>query len=191
MNEKIERKNGAKYLTAANCLTSLRILGAGGLVFLPTVSPAFFIVYTLTGLTDALDGWAARKTGTASKFGARLDSIADILFCAAMMFRLLPMLWEVLPVQIWYAAAAVLFVRLSSYCAAAIKFHCFASLHTYLNKLTGTALFLLPYTLAFSSGIAYTWGICAIAFAAASEELAIHILCKSYHPDVKSIFTLK
>lgn len=147
----------------------------------PAVPPSalcwFFAIYTLAGLSDALDGWLARKTGTASDFGARLDSIADLLFYAVLLLRLFPVLWQTLPTAIWYAVAGVLFVRLSAYIAAAIKHRRFVSLHTWLNKLTGAAIFLLPYVIAMSAGVAYSWAVCILAFAAAFEELARAILC--------------
>ena len=64
------------------------------LLFLPLGSVRFLAVYTLAGLTDALDGWLARKTGTASPFGARLDSIADLLFYGILILWLFPVLWK-------------------------------------------------------------------------------------------------
>jgi phosphatidylglycerophosphate synthase len=36
---------------------------------------------------DGLDGWVARRTGTATRFGAALDSEADAFFVAAMSIR--------------------------------------------------------------------------------------------------------
>ena len=57
------------------------------LLFLPLGSVRFLAVYTIAGLTDVLDGWLARKTGTASPFGARLDSIADLLFYGILILR--------------------------------------------------------------------------------------------------------
>ena len=142
---KNEHKHHKKFQTAANSITLLRIVGSIGLLFPAPMSPLFLGIYTLTGLTDVLDGWLARKTGTTSDFGARLDSMADLVFYAVMLIRFFPVLREALPLHIWYAVAGVLLVRLSAYCTAAIKYRRFASVHTYLNKLTGTAVFLLPY----------------------------------------------
>lgn len=87
----------------ANCITGLRMLGTLVLLGLVPLSPAFYGVYALTGVTDALDGWVARKTGTASPLGARLDSCADLLFYAVMIGKLFPVLYEVLPQAIWLA----------------------------------------------------------------------------------------
>lgn len=175
----------------ADTITSVRMISSLFLLFLPMKSPEFFFVYTLTGLTDALDGWLARKTGTASDFGARLDSVADLLFYGAVMIRLFPILLQVLPGELWYAVTGILLVRLAAYGAAAIKYHRFASLHTWLNKLTGAALFLLPYILVISSGVAYCSAVCALAFAASLEELAIHLCRPGYRADRKSIFQQK
>lgn len=175
-------------LTAANGITLLRIAGTVGLIFPTALSPLFLGLYTLTGLTDALDGWVARKTGTAGDFGARLDSIADLIFCAVMIIRLFPVLSEKLSVQIWYAVAAIVLVRLGAYCTAAIKYRRFVALHTWLNKLTGAAVFLLPYILITSWGVRYSWAVCVLAFAASLEELAIHLSRKSCCADTKSFF---
>ena len=147
--------NAHKWNTA-DTITSVRIAASLLLLFLPLRSARFIAVYTFTGLTDILDGWLARKTGTASDFGARLDSVADLLFYGIVLFRLIPVLWQLLPVEIWYVVAAALLVRLAAYITAAVKYHQFASLHTWLNKLTGAAIFLLPYVLAVSTGVVYS-----------------------------------
>ena len=151
-------------------------------------SAGFLAVYTLAGLTDALDGWLARKTGTASDFGARLDSIADLLFFVVLLFRISPLLWQELPVIVWYAAAVILLVRLAAFSVAAIRYRRFAALHTWLNKLTGGAAFLLPYVLALSSGVTYSWFVCVLALATSAEELAIHLCRNEYRADRKTIF---
>lgn len=168
------RKNGA------NCITCLRLAACAFLVFLPLDSAGFIGVYTLAGLTDALDGWLARKTGTASEFGAKLDSVADLVFYGVMLLRLFPVLRRTLPGEIWYAVAVVVLVRLAAYAVAAIKYHRFAALHTRMNKLTGGAVFLLPYVLAVSPGVKYSWVVCALALAASMEELAIHLSNPGY-----------
>ena len=187
------KRNEAKVhqWNAADAVTSARIAASLLLLFLPLQSAGFFAVYFAAGITDVLDGWLARKTGTASSFGARLDSVADLLFYGIILVRLFPVLWKALPVAIWYAVAAVLLVRLSAYITAAVKYRRFAALHTWLNKLIGAALFLLPCAMAVSAGIVYSWTICILAFAAALEELLMHLLQKEYFPDRKSIFQNK
>lgn len=46
----------------------------------------FLGLFVLAGITDALDGYVARRTGTASRAGARLDSIADYAFFGSSVF---------------------------------------------------------------------------------------------------------
>lgn len=135
-------KNKTKHrLTAADILTLLRMVGTALLAALKPLSGGFFFLYALTGVTDVLDGWIARKTNTESDFGARLDSAADLLFYAVMLLRVFPALWQALPGSIWYAVAFIVLVRLAAYLTAAVKYRRFASLHTYLNKFTGFCRF--------------------------------------------------
>ena len=171
----------------ADTVTALRIAASPFLLLPPLHSAGFLAVYSLAGLTDAVDGWLARKTKTASDFGARLDSVADLLFYGVLLLRLFPVLWERLPVEIWYAVTVIVLVRLTAYTAAAMKYHRFSSLHTWLNKLTGAVVFLLPYVLAVSPGVGYCWAVCATAFASSTEELLIHLFRKDYRADRKTI----
>ena len=188
MFEQGDMMNKRHKWNTADTVTSVRIACSFVLLKLPVSSPEFILIYTLVGLTDVLDGWLARKTGTASDFGAKLDSIADLLFYGMLLFRLLPVLWLSLPAAVWYVVSAVLLVRVLAYTTAAVKYHRFASLHTWLNKLTGGAVFLLPYVFAVSSGVTYGWAVCFLALAAALEELTIHLSQKEYCADRKTIF---
>ena len=176
------------HLNTADAVTFLRIVGTLLLAFLRPLSRGFFRVYGLTGLTDVRDGWIARKTKTASDCGARLDSIADLLLYAVMLLRVFPVLWNTLPMDIWYAVAVILILRVSAYGVAAVKYRRFASLHTCLNKVTGGAVFLIPFLLVTEYVTVYCRITCIIAAAAALEELAIHLLRQTCHANTKSIF---
>ncbi|MBQ2064244.1 MAG: CDP-alcohol phosphatidyltransferase family protein, partial [Firmicutes bacterium] len=57
-----------KYLP--NIISVIRMAGTVWLLFMKPLSMLFMVVYTLTGVTDALDGAIARKYGTASELGA-------------------------------------------------------------------------------------------------------------------------
>ena len=178
-------------LNAADMVTLLRIVGTILLLGFQPFSACFFFLYALTGLTDVLDGWIARKTNNADDFGAKLDSAADLLFYAAILLRVFPALWNTLPGSIWYAVAGIVIVRLSAYLIAAIKYRLFASLHTYLNKFTGVAVFLIPFLLMTDYAVVFCWIVCAVAAISALEEVVIHIRSKDYRPNVKSIFIRK
>lgn len=173
-----------------NFITALRMAGSVCLLLTLPFSLSFFVFYTLCGVTDVLDGWLARMTKTADEFGARLDSIADLLFYMAVLVRLVPALWERLPAGIWYGAGGVFLLRMISYLTAVLKYHSFAALHTYLNKLSGLVVFVIPF---FAAG-AYLVPVCVLAClitgAASAEELLIHLRSVSYEPDIKTILSL-
>ena len=138
----------------------------------------------MLGLTDALDGWYARRLGLCSPLGSKLDSIADLLFYGVMLLRLFPLLYGYLPRQIWYAVAAIAALRLGAYCTAAVKYRRFAALHTRMNKLSGGAVFAVPFLFSLPWGVYYCWAVCAIAGVAALEELVIHLLGREYPKDL-------
>ena len=166
---------GKHRRNCANIITFFRFVGTILLLTMKPLSPSFFLLYTATGLTDVLDGWIARKTKTASDFGARLDSIADLLFYTVVLFLMFPSLWNTLPVNIWYTVAAIAMIRISAYLIAAAKYRRFTALHTKLNKLTGMGAFLIPYLLATEYVVGFCWVVCAVAVIASLEELFIHL----------------
>lgn len=171
-----------KYLP--NCITFLRMVGTFILLFVTPLTDSFYVIYTLTGVTDVLDGTLARRLNLTSKLGAKLDSIADMLFYTLVILRLFPEILPRLPKEIWYIVAAVVMIRLISYTVAAIKFRCFASLHTYMNKITGFTVFVIPYIIKLSFFAEVCFVICAIAALAALDELRIHITKKSDKAEV-------
>lgn len=185
MKEKIEQSH---QWNMADTITSLRMVSSVILLLFPVHSTWFLAIYSFMGVTDVLDGWIARKTGTASEFGARLDSIADLLFYSVLMLRIFPHLWQILPKTIWCLVMVIVLIRLTAYGVAAVKYHRFAALHTWLNKLTGAAVFLLPYVLTVTEGTGYCWALCVLDLLASLEELMIHLLQKEYCADRKSTF---
>lgn len=171
-----------------NIITVIRIIGSVALMFIDPLTVAFFIVYSIAGFSDAIDGYIARRFKVTSRLGALLDSIADLLFYAVMLIKVFPILWELLPQFIWIIVGLVIAVRIGAYVVAAIKYRRFASVHTYLNKLTGIIIFTVPYFLKLPIGPAVCYTVCAIAGLASIEELVIHIKSKEYDESHKSIF---
>lgn len=166
-----------------NCITALRIAAAACLLFLGPLSPEFFAVYTLAGLSDVLDGWLARRLNASSPFGARLDSVADLSFYAVMLLRIFPVMRVVLPREIWLCVGTIILVRLCSYAVAALRFRRFASLHTVFNKLTGAAVFFIPYVIRTPAAAPFCWGACALGGLSSLHELLVHIRAREYPDD--------
>ena len=171
-----------------NFITSLRIVGALCLIFTVPFSTAFFILFTFTGITDALDGFIARKTGTTSELGSKLDSAADILFYSIMVLKIIPKVVGIVWVPIWYAVGVAVAVRLASYIAAFVRFKCFSSLHTYLSKATSITIFALPYFYVTPYFNIVCIVLCTLAFFASLEALISNLTRKTYKSDLKTIF---
>ena len=112
------------------------------MLFTEAFSTAFFVLYLWCGLSDVLDGAVARKTKGETDFGAKLDSVADLVFSVALLLVLFPAIsWEP-----WMYAWIVLIIaiRVFALVVGIVKFHTFSSLHSYANKAAGVALFALP-----------------------------------------------
>lgn len=174
-----------------NYISFLRILGTFSLFFVDATSVGFFVIYTLCGISDVVDGVIARATNSTSELGAKLDSIADMLFYGVMLVKILPILIDILPLWVWCIVGAILLIRVISYVMAAIKFRKFASLHTYMNKLTGFSIFLTPYFVRESFGYIYCVVVCVVAGIASIEELLIHLFRKDYNSGVSAITQIK
>ena len=152
----------------ANIITFCRILSSMGLLFCPVFSSSFWGLYLFCGLTDMVDGTVARKTGAVTKFGARLDSVADFLFAAVSFGKLLPVIR--LPAWIWVWAAAIAVVKLVNLIWGLHRRKQIPSLHTMMNKVSGLCLFLLPLTVAFVELRHTAPAVCAVATIAAIQE---------------------
>lgn len=152
----------------ANIITGCRILCSILLLFFPALSPTFFILYLVAGFTDMIDGTIARKTNTASEFGSRLDTIADMVFVAACMIKLFPVLIIPTWLLIWIGVIAI--IKVINILSGYILQKKFVDKHTILNKVTGAALFILPLTLPLIE-LKYSGGfVCALATLAAVQE---------------------
>lgn len=177
-----------KIKNIPNFITMLRILGTICLFFVEPFTVTFFVIYSLAGITDVLDGFVARRLNASSEFGAKLDSASDLVFYAAMILRIFPALMKKVPLGIWIAVSVIVAIRLVSYVTAIVKYHCFASLHTYLNKLTGFSVFVTPYFYLTSYMTVFCIVLCVIAFASSIEELCTHLTRDTYRSNIKTIF---
>lgn len=174
-----------------NFITSLRIVGTASLLFIDPLTELFYIIYTLSGLSDLVDGFVARVTHTTSELGSKLDTVADLLLYAVMIIRVFPQLWERLAMWIWYVLAVALVIRVASYIYVAVRHHQLSAMHTYGNKITGLLAFLVPYFLLLSNATPPCGVVVIAAVLSSAEELIIHLVTKEYDPSHKSIFMLR
>lgn len=155
-------------ITLANGITLFRILCSLMLLFCMPLSPPFYALYTAAGFSDIFDGRIARKTNTVTKFGAKLDTFADIVFAAVVLIKLLPILKLPLWMIVWVGVIAL--IKLFNITIGFVRNHTLTAVHSVINKITGVLMFILPFTLTIIN-IRYTAGlVCIVATVAAIME---------------------
>lgn len=112
------------------------------LLFVQSSPAVFWILYLSCGLSDVLDGAVARRTGTESHLGERLDTIADIIFVAIWMVVFIPAInvgdW------LWIWVGLIALIKVVNVISGFVMKKGFAAKHTLANKATGVLLFILP-----------------------------------------------
>lgn len=152
----------------ANLITGCRIIFSLVMLFFPISSPAFGICYLSAGITDMVDGTVARKLGTTGEFGEKFDTIADIIFVAAALYKLLPAMKVGIAIWIWVGVIAA--IKVFNIACGFVKQKQLVAVHSWANKITGLVLFILPMTLPWID-IKYTAvAACLVATLAAIQE---------------------
>ena len=152
----------------ANIITSCRILCSIWLLFLPVCSFSFDMVYLLCGLTDMVDGTIARITQSATPFGSKLDSIADLIFVILASIKLFPVLS--LPSWLWSWILVIFITKMTTMIWNFVHQKRMVFEHRVMNKLTGFLLFLLPLSLSWIELQYSAIVVCIIASVAAIQE---------------------
>ena len=153
----------------ANIITGSRMLFGLLLLWIPLSSAWFYILYLFCGFTDMIDGAVARKTGAVSQFGARLDTASDFVFLLACGVKILPRMC--LPIWLWGWIALIALIKILNITLVFIRKKKLISIHSVLNKITGFALFLLPFTLTFVPISHSVATICILAIVATVQEV--------------------
>jgi len=151
-----------------NLLSASRIALCLPLLLVDAMTLPFGVLYLIAGLTDILDGFLARRWGVESKFGARLDSMADFVLVLAVGYKLFP--WLKLPATLWMMIGFIALVKIVNAISLYVVKHRIGFLHTKANKLTGFLLFIGVMTIGQSYFIPVAWVITCIALFAAIQE---------------------
>ena len=131
----------------ANIITGIRIICSIALLFFPAFSPAFYTLYIVAGISDMIDGVVARKMGTVSEFGTKLDTAADFILVVVCLIKLIPIIHVPKWLIIWIIVIAV--IKAINLISGYVMRKEIVVLHTAMNKVTGILLFVLPLTLTF------------------------------------------
>ena len=156
------------YQGMANIITCFRILVSFALLFFPLHSVPFGLLYLTAGISDIVDGMVARRTNTASEFGARLDTAADFVFVVVCLIRLLPVIEMPTWLYVWIGVIAM--IKGINIVSGYVMQKRFMAVHTVMNKATGALLFVLPLTFQFVELRVTAMIVCAIATFAAIQE---------------------
>ena len=152
----------------ANIITVVRIIFSIGILFVPVFSQTFYALYITAGVSDIVDGTVARKTGTVSEFGSKLDTAADFVMVAVCLIKMIPVIDIPAWLFIWVAVIAL--IKAINIISGYVTHKGFVAAHTVMNKVTGAALFLLPLTLSIID-LKYSGAfVCALATFAAIQE---------------------
>lgn len=146
-----------------------------------------FWLYIFAQLTDVLDGFVARQTGTASERGAKLDSRIDTIGLVFYLYWL----WELFPTvfstYLWWIIALgvgiIAVLGLSYWRRKEIT-----GLHLYTGKAAAIAgAILLPALIVFGSYQFLIQTVFVIGYLSIAEEAAFFILDKK-NLDAKTVF---
>jgi cardiolipin synthase len=124
-------RRSSQVWTVPNLLSALRLLGVPLFLWLvlgPEEDTIALVVLMLSGITDYLDGYLARRLGQTSKLGEILDPVADRLYILAVVvglaFRDIIPWWValLLPARDAFLWCLVPFLRTRGYSALPVHF---------------------------------------------------------------------
>ena len=155
----------------ANIITGIRVVCSIALMFCSVLTPSFYTLYVIAGLTDMIDGWIARRTNTVSEFGAKWDSVADFIFVTVCLVKLIPVM--ALPLWLYFWIGIIACIKCFNMGYEYVMKKRFVTVHSMANKVTGFLLFLFPLTWSFMDKRYSAVVVCLVATVAAIHELSI------------------
>ena len=180
--------NNQEIYNWPNLVSFVRILLAPFMLFLAIKhEPVWFIVVLLLSeFTDVLDGFLARRLNQITALGSHLDSWGD--FCIYSVLAVSAwVLWpEIVIEEIVYVGVIVTSFTLPVLIGL-IKFRAITSYHTWGVKIA-VVVTVISYILLFMDISPWPFRLAAIVcLYAALEEIAITLLIKHVHVDVRSL----
>jgi phosphatidylglycerophosphate synthase len=176
-------------LNIPNALSAFRLLVAPVLITLAWMDQErIFVVLLLTAfVTDALDGFLARRWNQVSDLGARLDSWGDLAIYITIVIAAFLLWYEQLMDQALFTMpviACIIIVPLVSL----IRFRSLTSYHTWLTKVAAVAIaaggtVFLAWDMAWPFQVA-----CVLAVMSALEQITISLLLNEKRSNVKSLW---
>ncbi|MCL2105893.1 MAG: CDP-alcohol phosphatidyltransferase family protein [Oscillospiraceae bacterium] len=177
-----------------NILSATRIPLSLALPFITRYPWLFLSVYGAAGLTDVLDGFLARRYKWFSKFGAQLDSIADVIFTFSSIIA------AVFAIEGLYIApynficlAVVLLIRAVAAVYTKAKFKRWGFVHSILIRASTIPVYFMMVVIVLSTKLPNPL-LFVLLFGnvlAAAEELWMLRIMTEYNMNTKSVYHLK
>jgi len=147
----------------------------------------FLVGFGVALVSDALDGWLARRHGQTSELGAALDSAADFALRSILPFAAWWLWPEIIHREAWFIVGAIAGTVLPD-AFGFLKYRRLLSYHTRLSKLS--ALLMGPtLLLLFLDTSSWLFRVSAIVVVLAGiEELTITALLPHWRANVPSVW---
>lgn len=172
-------------INAANIITSLRIVFSIVLLFTNPLGAMFYACYLICGLSDVLDGFVARKFHMQTEFGAKLDSVSDVLFLIVVAVKVIPVL--TIKPMFWVWGILIALLKLSNIAIIYKKHNTFGMLHTYSIKGCGVIMWLAPFFLTLLGTDVVLLILCIACSISTLEETVINIYYKDLNLNRKHL----
>jgi CDP-diacylglycerol--glycerol-3-phosphate 3-phosphatidyltransferase len=179
-----------EFLTIPNIITSYRlVIDPVILYFIISGNERLFAIFLIINLlSDALDGFLARRLKQETEIGAKLDGFADnftyvLAFIGIFVFRM----DDIRPHMVSFIIMITMLV--STVIVSLIKFRKFPTYHLYTTKAGGYiegGFFISLFTIGFIPVFYYF--MLAWAIMGAIECIAINLLIPEMRSDIKGLY---
>lgn len=181
----------SKMFYLVNSLAFYRLLSAPVLMFLVIYNQSGVFKYLLavSFLTDAIDGFLARRFNVRTDFGAKLDSIADQLTVAAAIIGMIFFKPGIIANEkILVVLLLILFLIQTA--MALVRYHRISSFHTYLAKIAAIAQALFFMVLFFLPQPSFIVFYVAVILTAIDliEEIILVLILPKWEANVKGLY---
>ncbi len=179
-----------RVFTIPNFISAYRLAAAPvatGFAFAGYIN-TFATLICVSLLTDVLDGFLARLLNQRTRFGARLDSIADDATFAAAIVGIFLFQYETIGSSIWWLYAFIFMFVMSTIVPIA-KFGRTPSFHLYSFKINGyilAAFFFVLFTFGFYKPFFYFAMIYGII--SCLEVIIVSIVLSKPESDVQGLY---
>lgn len=174
-----------------NAITFYRLLAAPVLLTLLFYNQlaVFKWLLVVSFLTDAIDGYLARRYKVTSVFGSILDSVSDDLTIAVAIIGITLVNPEFLRKELALVAVQVL-LFITQICFALICYRKISSFHTYLAKLATVfqGIFLVLFYWLPEPVYLLFYAVSALTILDLLEEIMLVLIIPRWEKDVKGLY---